>query len=258
MNENREIKPLAVITGGHTGIGFGIAKELIRANFTIALISETGVKDKSVQFALNKLGPLAHYYQHDLRDISNISNLLDQIETNQGSIHSLISNAGVSPLVRGDMLHINEVSYDFVMDINLKGTFFLAQETARRILRQKIKFYRSMIFITSVSAEMLSKERAEYCISKAGASMMVKLFCARLSHEGIGVFDLRPGIIDTPMTSNVKEKYDKKINEGIVPAGRWGQPSDIGSVVLPLVTGKMAYATGAVIPIDGGLSLNRL
>ena len=87
---------------------------------------------------------------------------------------------------------------------------------------------------------------------------MVKLFCARLSYEGIGVFDLRPGIIDTPMTSNVKEKYDKKINEGIVPAGRWGQPSDIGSVVLPLVTGKMAYATGAVIPIDGGLSLNRL
>jgi NAD(P)-dependent dehydrogenase (short-subunit alcohol dehydrogenase family) len=153
---------------------------------------------------------------------------------------------------------MNEASYDFVMDINLKGTFFLAQETARRIVSQKVKFYRSMIFITSVSATMVSKERAEYCISKAGASMMVKLFCARLSHEGIGVFDLRPGIIETPMTSGVKDQYNKKINEGLVPVGRWGQPSDIGSVVLPLVQGKMAYATGAVIPIDGGLSLNRL
>jgi NAD(P)-dependent dehydrogenase (short-subunit alcohol dehydrogenase family) len=252
------MKPLALITGGHTGIGFGIAQELVKANFAIALISETPVKDQSVQFALNKIGSFARYYQHDLRDISNIPNLLDQIEANQGSIHSLISNAGVSALVRDDMLQMNEASYDFVMDINLKGTFFLAQETARRIVSQKVNFYRSMIFITSVSATMVSKERAEYCISKAGASMMVKLFCARLSHEGIGVFDLRPGIIETPMTSGVKDQYNKKINEGLVPVGRWGQPSDIGSVVLPLVQGKMAYATGAVIPIDGGLSLNRL
>ena len=252
------MKPLALITGGHTGIGFGIAQELVKANFAIALISETPVKDQSVQFALNKIGSFARYYQHDLRDISNIPNLLDQIEANQGSIHSLISNAGVSALVRDDMLQMNEASYDFVMDINLKGTFFLAQETARRIVSQKVKFYRSMIFITSVSATMVSKDRAEYCISKAGASMMVKLFCARLSHEGIGVFDLRPGIIETPMTSGVKDQYNKKINEGLVPVGRWGQPSDIGSVVLPLVQGKMAYATGAVIPIDGGLSLNRL
>jgi len=252
------MKPLALITGGHTGIGFGIAQELVKANFAIALISETPVKDQSVQFALNKIGSFARYYQHDLRDISNIPNLLDQIEANQGSIHSLISNAGVSALVRDDMLQMNEASYDFVMDINLKGTFFLAQETARRIISQKVKYYRSMIFITSVSATMVSKERAEYCISKAGASMMVKLFCARLSHEGIGVFDLRPGIIETPMTSGVKDQYNKKINEGLVPVGRWGQPSDIGSVVLPLVQGKMAYATGAVIPIDGGLSLNRL
>ena len=252
------MKPLALITGGHTGIGFGIAQELVKANFAIALISETPVKDQSVQFALNKIGSFARYYQHDLRDISNIPNLLDQIEANQGSIHSLISNAGVSALVRDDMLQMNEASYDFVMDINLKGTFFLAQETARRIVSQKVKFYRSMIFITSVSATMVSKERAEYCISKAGASMMVKLFCARLSHEGIGVFDLRPGIIETPMTSGVKDQYNKKINEGLVPFGRWGQPSDIGSVVLPLVQGKMAYATGAIIPIDGGLSINRL
>ena len=252
------MKPLALITGGHTGIGFGIAQELVKANFAIALISETPVKDESVQFALNKIGSFARYYEHDLRDISNIPNLLDQIEANQGSIHSLISNAGVSALVRGDMLQMNEASYDFVMDINLKGTFFLAQETARRIISQKVKYYRSMIFITSVSATMVSKERAEYCISKAGASMMVKLFCARLSREGIGVFDLRPGIIETLMTSGVKDQYNKKINEGLVPFGRWGQPSDIGSVVLPLVQGKMAYATGAVIPIDGGLSLNRL
>ena len=170
----------------------------------------------------------------------------------------MISNAGVSVLVRGDMLDVKVDSYDFVMDVNLKGTFFLAQEVARRMVGQTDKGYRSMVFITSVNAEMISKERAEYCISKAGGAMMAKLFADRMASEGVGVFDLRPGIIETRMTAVAKDKYDAKINDGLVPAGRWGQPADIGSVVLPLVQGKMAYASGAVIPVDGGLSLHRL
>jgi NAD(P)-dependent dehydrogenase (short-subunit alcohol dehydrogenase family) len=258
MNTNNSMKPLALITGGHTGIGLGIARELVNAGYAIAVVAESPIELDTVQATLGELGANAHYYQHDLRDVSNVPTLLDQIEAEQGAVQSLISNAGVSALVRGDMLDMKIDSYDFVVDVNLKGTFFLAQEVARRMISQTDKIYRSMVFITSVNAEMVSKERAEYCISKAGAAMMAKLFADRLGPEGIGVFDLRPGIIETRMAAVAKDKYDAKISEGLVPAGRWGQPSDIGSVVLPLVQGKMAYASGAVIPVDGGLSINRL
>ena len=234
------MQPLALITGGHTGIGLGIARELGNAGFTLALVAENPTEQDTVQSALSELGADVRYYQHDLRNIGYTSELLDQIEIKQGSVHSLVSNAGVSALVRGDMLDMKIDSYDFVMDVNLKGAFFLAQEVARRMIIQTDDRYRSMIFITSVNAEIISKERAEYCMSKAGAAMMAKLFADRLGPEGIGVFDLRPGIIETRMTAVAKEKYDAKISEGLVPAGRWGQPADIGSVVLPLVQGKMA------------------
>lgn len=252
------MNPLALITGGHTGIGLGIARELNRAGYAIALVAESPIELGSVQAALNELDGNVQYYQHDLCDVSNVPKLLDQIESDQGPVHSLISNAGVSVQVRGDMLDVDVGSYDFVMDVNLKGAFFLAQDLARRMIDLGDRQYRSMVFVTSVNAEMASKERAEYCISKAGGAMMSKLFADRLAPEGIGVFDLRPGIIETRMTAVAKEKYDAKIREGLVPAGRWGQPADIGSVVLPLVQGKLAYATGTVIPIDGGLSIQRL
>jgi NAD(P)-dependent dehydrogenase (short-subunit alcohol dehydrogenase family) len=252
------MKPLALITGGHTGIGLGIARELCNAGFAVALVAESPIGLDTVQSALSELGADAHYYQHDIRTVNDTSRLLDQIETDQGTIHSLVSNAGVSALIRGDMLDMKTDSYDFVMDVNLKGGFFLCQDVARRMINRTDEHYRSIIFITSVNAEMVSKERAEYCISKAGAAMMAKLYADRLGPEGIGVFDLRPGIIDTRMTAIAKEKYDKKISEGLVPAGRWGQPQDVGSVVVPLVQGKMAYASGTVISIDGGLSLHRL
>ncbi len=118
--------------------------------------------------------------------------------------------------------------------------------------------YRSITFVTSVSATMVSIERADYCISKAGAAMMAELFAVRLAPHGIGVFELRPGIIETGMTAGVKDKYTARIEAGLVPAGRWGQPSDIGDVIVPLATGRMAFATGAAIPVDGGLSIPRL
>lgn len=252
------MKQLALITGGHTGIGLGIARQLSNAGLAIALVAENPPEHDTVQAALREFGNDVRYYQHDLRDLTGIPGLMDQVESLQGPVHSLISNAGVSVHVRGDMLDVEVGSYDFVMDVNLRGAFFLAQDVARRMLGQTEGPYRSMVFITSVNAEMIAKERAEYCISKAGAAMMVKLFADRMASEGVGVFDLRPGIIETRMTAVAKEKYDAKIEDGLVPAGRWGQPSDVGSVVLPLVQGQMAYATGAVIPVDGGLSLNRL
>lgn len=252
------MKPLVLITGGHTGIGLGIARQLVAEGYALALVAETSPTHDSVVTALADLAADVHYYQHDLTEVSSVPMLLDQVEAKQGAILTLISNAGVSVKVRGDMLDASVDSFDFVMDINLRGAFFLAQDVARRMVSRIGDAYQSIVFITSVNAEMASKERAEYCISKAGAAMMAKLYADRLAAEGIGVFDLRPGIIETSMTAGVKDKYNKQIDEGLVPAARWGKPSDIGKIVVPLVQGKMAFANGAIIPVDGGLSIPRL
>ncbi len=248
----------ALITGGQRGIGLGIASALREAGFSLALASSSARDSEAVATALDKLGPAARYYQHDLRELEKIGALLDRIEDDMGPVTALVSNAGVPAKVRGDMLEILPDNYDFVLDINLKGAFFLAQETARRMLRLNGADYRSIVFVTSVSADMASVERAEYCISKAGAAMMARLFAARLAGNGIGVFELRPGIIATDMTAGVKSKYTALIEEGLVPARRWGEPRDIGEAVVPLVEGQMAFANGAIIPVDGGLSIHRL
>lgn len=249
---------VALITGGQRGIGLGIARALIAEGYSVALASSSAPESDGVQAALAELGDSARYFQHNLRDIAAISPLLDRIEAELGPVTSLISNAGVPAKQRGDMLDMLPENYDFVLDINLKGAFFLAQETARRMLAQGGDTYRSIVFVTSVSADMVSIERAEYCLSKAGAAMMSQLFAARLAESGIGVFELRPGIIATDMTASVKDKYTARIEGGLVPAARWGVPQDIGTAILPLVKGQMAFANGAVIPVDGGLSIHRL
>ncbi|MEM7267659.1 MAG: 3-ketoacyl-ACP reductase [Pseudomonadota bacterium] len=248
---------VALITGGQRGIGLGVAKALNAAGFRIAIASEKPESDPEVAAALSELGG-AIYLRHDMRSVDRVPELLDAVERSLGPVSTLISNAGIPSPVRGDMLEIAPDAFDLVMDVNLKGGFFLAQEVARRMLTLSSEPYRSIIFVTSVSAELASVERAEYCIAKAGAAMMTKLFAARLADAGIGVFELRPGIIATDMTAAVKEKYDRAINDGLVPAKRWGEPADIGAVVMPLATGQMAYSTGAVIPVDGGLSIQRL
>jgi NAD(P)-dependent dehydrogenase (short-subunit alcohol dehydrogenase family) len=249
---------LALITGGQKGIGLGIARVLVSEGWHVALASSSPEQNNAVQAALQELGSAACYYQHDLRNTDAVTGLLDRVNDRQGEISSLISNAGVPARVRGDMLDILPENWDFALDINLRGAFFLAQTVARRMLNGQDDGYRSIVFVTSVSADMVSVERAEYCISKAGAGMMAQAFAVRLAGEGIGVFELRPGIIETGMTAGVKDKYTDRIEGGLVPAARWGQPSDIGSVVLPLVNGQMQFANGAVIPVDGGLSIHRL
>ena len=159
---------------------------------------------------------------------------------------------------RGDMLDVVPENMDRVMKVNLYGAFFLAQAAAERMLATHLEAYKSLHFVSSVSADMVSIERAEYCLSKSAAGMMAQLFAVRLAPEGIGVFELRPGIIATDMTAGVKDKYDARIEGGLVPAGRWGLPADIGSTIVPLARGDFAFATGSVIPIDGGLSIHRL
>jgi NAD(P)-dependent dehydrogenase (short-subunit alcohol dehydrogenase family) len=252
------MKPVALITGGQQGIGFGIAKALAADGFAVALASQLAQDDPAVQQALSELGTNARYFPHELQDVAGVNQVFNEIEGDLGPISTLVSNAGVPARVRGDMLDILPEDFDFVLDVNLRGAFFLAQEAARRMLGRDIGHFRSIVFVTSASASLVSIERAEYCISKAGAAMMSQLFATRLAADGIGVYELRPGIIDTAMTAGVKDKYSARIENGLVPAGRWGQPADVGSAILPLVTGKMAFATGAVIPVDGGLAIPRL
>lgn len=252
------MKPLALITGGQQGIGLGIAEALANQGFRLAIGSRSAPDDPAVQTALQTLGPNARYYQHDLANVAAIPALLDAIEATQGPITALIQNAGVAARVRGDMLDITPENFDWIMGINLRGAFFLAQQVARQMVANTSDHYRSITFVTSVSAQMASPERADYCISKAAAAMAAQTLALRLAPHGIGVFELRPGIIETGMTAGVKDKYSARIEGGLVPAGRWGQPSDIGQAVIPLVTGQLAFATGAVIPVDGGLSIERL
>jgi NAD(P)-dependent dehydrogenase (short-subunit alcohol dehydrogenase family) len=252
------MNPLALITGGQQGIGLGIAQALHAEGFRLAIASRSAPTDSTVQQTLQTLGPEARYYQHDLSNVAAIPVLLDAIEAQQGPLDALIQNAGVAAKVRGDMLDITPENFDWILGINLTGAFFLAQQVAKRMLSTTSHHYRSITFVTSVSAQMASPERADYCISKAAAGMAAQTLALRLAPHGIGVFELRPGIIETGMTASVKDKYTARIEGGLVPAGRWGQPSDIGQAVLPLVTGQMAFATGAVIPVDGGLSIERL
>jgi NAD(P)-dependent dehydrogenase (short-subunit alcohol dehydrogenase family) len=249
---------VALITGGQRGIGLGIARALKEAGFHLALVAECNPEDSDVMSALETLGDGTCYVQHDLRNVENAPAVLDRIEAELGPVSTFVSNAGVPARVRGDMLDIKAENFDFTLDINLKGAFFLAQDAARRMLRQGQDPYRSVIFVTSASAAMASIERAEYCISKAGASMMAQLFAARLAADGIGVFEVRPGIITSGMTDGVRGKYTPQIEDGLVPVKRWGVPADIGQAVVPLVMGQMAFSTGAVIPVDGGLSIHRL
>lgn len=250
--------PVALVTGGQQGIGLGIAAALAGAGWAVALASEQPKDAEAVAAALAALEPRARYFRHDLRDVAAVPALLGSIEAELGPVTTLVSNAGVAPRVRGDMLELLPDNFDFVMDINLRGAFFLAQAAARRMLALPAEPYRSIVFVTSISASMVSVERAEYCLSKAGGAMMAALFAARLARDGIGAFEIRPGIIETAMTSGVRDKYTPLIDGGLVPAGRWGQPADVGAAVLPLARGDMAFATGTVVPVDGGLSIPRV
>lgn len=231
----------ALITGGQQGIGLGIATALHAAGWEIAIASDAATAELPFQ---------ASYHQHDVRDIAAIPALLDAV----GPITTLISNAGVGAMARGDVLDMTPESYDRCLEVNTRGAIFLAQAVAKRMLDMPADTYRSITFITSVSATIVNPTRVEYCISKAATAMAAKAFAERLAPHNIGVFDIRPGIIQSPMTAPVAERYDATIPD-TVPMGRWGTPRDIADIVVPLARGDFAFATGAQIPVDGGLSI---
>jgi NAD(P)-dependent dehydrogenase (short-subunit alcohol dehydrogenase family) len=243
----------ALVTGGQQGIGRGMAEALHKAGWQVAIAAELAPDAPAVQDVLTAL-PGVRYHRHDLTRIGAIDALLDAV----GPVTTLVSNAGVPAMRRGDLLDMTPESFDRCMAVNLRGAFFLAQAVARRMLHGPRDSCRSIIFVTSVSAAMVSPDRAEYCISKAGAAMMAQAFAARLAPEGIGVYDIRPGIIETAMTAPVRDRYDDRIAGGLVPARRWGTAADVAQTIVPLARGDFAFATGAVIPVDGGLSIHRL
>ncbi|MEM7694803.1 MAG: 3-ketoacyl-ACP reductase [Pseudomonadota bacterium] len=242
----------ALVTGGQRGIGRAIAEALSGAGWAVVIAAEVPHDHPDVLATLAATG--ARYVRHDLADIAAIPATLEAV----GPVTCLVANAGVAARVRADMLEVAPEDFDFVMDINCRGTFFLAQAVARAMVGAPSEAYRSLLFVTSVSAAFASVERAEYCVSKSAGAMMAQLFAVRLASEGIGVFDLRPGIIETPMTAGIKDKYSARITGGLVPAARWGTGADVAQTVVPLASGAFGFASGMVVPVDGGLSIPRL
>lgn len=256
-------KPVAVITGASRGIGRAVAIALANEGFDIAAIARS-VDSEGMEI----LGPEVEknggqFFPIGL-DISCtkchkevVSNILERY----GRIDFLVNNAGVAPLQRNDLLDMTEESYDRVMNINLKGPIFFAQKIAKEMIwmkNQTSPYKPVIIFITSVSAMLASVNRTEYCVSKAGLSMATKVFADRLSEEGILVFEVRPGIIQTDMTVKVKEKYDIMINDGLVPQKKWGMPEDIGKAIASIARGDWDFSTGMIFEISGGLNIHRL
>ena len=250
---------VALITGGTRGIGLGIARALAADGWRLALCGVRPAED--VRDLLTTFDGRAEYFQANVGSKDDRKRLVDAIALRYGTVEALVNNAGRAPRVRADILDASEDSFEELIGINLQGPYFLTQAIARQMTARKAAepgFAGAIVFVTSVSAEMVSIARGEYCVSKAGLAMAARLFAMRLAPVGIPVYEVRPGIIATDMTAVVREMYDARIADGLVPERRWGQPEDVGKTVAALLRGDVPYATGTVIHVDGGLSLPRL
>jgi NAD(P)-dependent dehydrogenase (short-subunit alcohol dehydrogenase family) len=255
-------RPVALVTGGAAGIGLGISESLAREGFDLAVCGRR--QAEQVQPALDglrALGAEVLYTPTDIGVSADRQAMLDAVRTHFGRLHALVNNAGVAPLERLDLLDATEESYDRVMDINLKGPYFLMQAAARWMLEQQATspdFQGTLINIGSISATMVSINRGEYCISKAGMAMATQLWAVRLGEVGIPVYEVRPGLTRSDMTAGVQGKYDALIEGGLVVQPRWGEPSDMGRAVAMLARMDLPYSTGQVLMVDGGITISRL
>lgn len=253
---------VALITGGSRGIGFGIAAQLAANGFDIAI---NGTRQASeVNDAVNKLKDLGVdviYCQGSIASSQDRQRMIDEVRQHYGRLNVLVNNAGIAPRQRNDILEATEESFDEVVSTNLKGMYFLTQKAANWMVAQKksSELYTGCIInVSSVSATVVSINRGEYCISKAGLSMATQLFAVRLGEYNIPVYEVRPGVIRTDMTAGVTGKYDKLIAEGLCVQQRWGEPEDVGKAVAAIANGSFMYSTGQVIMVDGGMTIPRL
>jgi NAD(P)-dependent dehydrogenase (short-subunit alcohol dehydrogenase family) len=262
------MSPLALITGASRGIGRGIALELARAGGHDIVINyagnEAAARECKALCEASSPGENGkrrfEIVQADISLSADRDRMLDFVSRRFGRLDLLVNNAGVAPNVRADLLEAGEESFDRLININLKGPYFLTQKAAKLIAASlPIEgAARAVVNVTSISAFTVSTNRGDYCVAKAGLAMMTKLYAVRLAEFGIGVFEIQPGVIATDMTGAVKEKYDRMFAEGLAPISRWGEPSDIGKAVVAVAAGLFPYSTGQVFNVDGGFHIHTI
>jgi NAD(P)-dependent dehydrogenase (short-subunit alcohol dehydrogenase family) len=250
-------RPVALVTGGSRGIGRGICLELARHGYAVA-VNFAG-NEAAARETIGLLGPGADALavRGDVGDAAERDRLVDGVLARWGRIDALVNNAGITSVGRKDVLEATEESWDRVLAVNLKGPFFLTQRVAREMLRLTDPVNPTIVNVGSLSAYAVSTNRGDYCVSKAGLAMLTQLWALRLAEHGIGVYEVRPGVIETDMTAAARERYTHLIAEGLTPIRRWGTPADVGRTVAALVTGAMPFSTGDVVNVDGGFHLRK-
>ena len=258
----KQAKRVALVTGGSRGIGLGIARSLAQDGWDVAI---NGLRDVAeVQTIIDELkgtGGNVIYCRGDVSRLGDRQSMMEQTRNRFGRLDLLVNNAGITSPGRRDVLEATEEAFDHVMGVNLKGAFFLTQIAARWMIEQHQadpEYSGCVINISSISGQIVSVNRGDYCISWSGMEMMTKLWAARLGEFGIPVYEVRPGIIRTDMTAGVTDKYDELIAEGLTIEPRWGTPEDVGRMVSVLARGEITYATGNHFYVDGGLMVRRL
>jgi NAD(P)-dependent dehydrogenase (short-subunit alcohol dehydrogenase family) len=254
-------RPVALVTGASRGIGRGIAVALAGAGHDVVVNYVANAEAAAdVVSEVEGLGARAVAVRADVSVAADRDRLVEETVAAFGGLDLLVNNAGVAPVVRADILEADEESFDRVLSVNLRGPYFLTQLVARRLIEQgRRDVPAKIVVISSISAYTASVNRGDYCLAKAGLAMMVKLYAARLAEHGIGVFEVRPGVIDTDMTAGVRERYDRLIlAEGLTPIRRWGRPEDVGKAVVAVATDLLPFSTGQVIDVDGGFHLRTL
>jgi NAD(P)-dependent dehydrogenase (short-subunit alcohol dehydrogenase family) len=254
-----ERSPIALVTGARRGIGRGIAQALADAGFDLVVndLIDDAVTHETLD-AIRTRGRRATFVQGSIAELAGQARLVKQVFGAYGTLDCLVNNAGIQVKVRGDILDVKPESFDELLAVNLRGTFFLTQAVAKRMLpepRSAGDPPRSIVTISSVNARIAGPNRAEYCIAKTGLAMLNQLFALRLADAGIMCFEIRPGIIRTDMTAPAKERYDRLIAEGFTPVRRWGEPADVGRTVAALASGALPFNTGDAFHVDGGLHI---
>ena len=255
-----KVRPAALITGANRGIGRAIAVALAARGFDVIINALEQTADTDISAAeVHKQGGRAKFIAADIANTARHPPFVEAAFAAFGRLDCLVNNAGVQVKQRGDILEVSEDSFDHLINVNLRGTFFLTKTVARRMLWDVPgEPPRTIVTISSANAFVVSPNRAEYCMSKSALTMMNKLFALRLADAGIACFEVRPGVIRTDMTKPVAESYDQMIADGLTPMKRWGEPHDVGRVVAMLASGALPFSTGDTVHVDGGLHMRVL